>query len=220
MTIIYCIITLLVVYYLALWGWYRHADNKTENSAGNETLPENEDSAGYTLIGESRYKGGQINPQPDKAGHLPQAAENDTIFAPQADGQPEENISEAAAEAEKTPGYENDEPDYEDEEIAGYMDGDDDTGRATGVSFDELGEAVRTANADNSTEAEQRQAAGTLASIEGTNLYDAVVENINGGLAKVAELLGRNEAELAIAAPAEAGGTSKEHEAFDMNDFL
>ena len=38
----------------------------------------------------------------------------------------------------------------------GYMDGDDDTGRATGVSFDELGEAVRTANADNPTEAEQR----------------------------------------------------------------
>ena len=99
--------------------------------------------------------------------------------------------------------------------------GDDDTGRATGVSFDELGEAVRTANADTSTEAEQRQVAGTLARIEGTNLYDAVVENINGGLAKVAELLGRNEAELATATvPAEAGGTSKEHEAFDMNDFL
>ncbi len=101
------------------------------------------------------------------------------------------------------------------------MDGDDDTGRATGVSFDELGEAVRTANADNPTEAEQRQAAGTLPSIEGTNLYDAVVENINGGLAKVAELLGRNEAELATAAvPAGTGNTSKEHEAFDMNDFL
>ena len=100
------------------------------------------------------------------------------------------------------------------------MDGDDDTGRATGVSFDELGEAVRTANADNPTEAEQRQAAGTLASIEGTNLYDAVVENINGGLAKVAELLGRNEAELTTAAPAGTGNISKEHEAFDMNDFL
>ena len=109
----------------------------------------------------------------------------------------------------------------EDEEIAGYMDGDDDTGLATGVSFDELGEAVRTANADNPTEAEQRQAAGTLASIEGTNLYDAVVENINGGLAKGAELLGRNEAELATAAvPAGTGDTSEEHEAFDMNDFL
>ena len=143
MTIIYCIITVLVVYYLALWGWYRHADNKTENSAGNETLPENEDSAGYTLIGESRYKGGQINPQPDKAGHLPQAAENDT------------------------------------------------------------------------------QAAGTLARIEGTNLYDAVVENINGGLARVAELLKRNEAELAPAAvPTAAADTGKEYGTFDMNEYL
>lgn len=220
MTIIYCTIAALVVYYLALWGWYRHADNKTENSAGNGTLPEKELSD-YTLIGESRYKGGQTDPQPDKAGHFPQAVENDTIFAPQADRQPEENISEATPEAEETLGYENNEPDYEDEEIAGYMDGDDDTGRATGVSFDELGEAVRTANADNPTEAEKRQAAGTLASIEGTNLYDAVVENINGGLAKVAELLGRNEAELATAAvPAGTGNISEEHEAFDMNDFL
>ena len=150
--------------------------------------------------------------------------ENDLIQGNDSDSpqeKAEENITEAAPEAEETPGYENDEPDYEDEEIAGYMDGDDDTGRATGVSFDELGEAVRTANADNPTETEKRQAAGTLASIEGTNLYDAVVENINGGLAKVAELLGRNEAELATAAvPAEAGNTSKEHEAFDMNDFL
>ena len=165
--------------------------------------------------------GGQIGTAQDKSGHLPQTAGNDTIFAPQTGEQSEENISEATPEAEETPGYENDEPDYEDEEIAGYMDDDDDTGRATGVSFDELGEAVRTANADNPTEAEQRQAAGTLASIEGTNLYDAVVENINGGLAKVAELLGRNEAELATAAvPAGTGNTSKEHEAFDMNDFL
>ena len=207
--VIHCILTGLAVYYIALWIWYRHADNHTSTDKANDAPLPQKQVGGYTLIGESRYKGGLIGTAQDKSGHLPQAAENDTIFAPQADGLPEE-----------TPGYENDEPDYEDEEIAGYMDGDDDTGRATGVSFDELGEAVRTANADNPTEAEQRQAAGTLAGIEGTNLYDAVVENINGGLAKVAELLGRNEAELATAAPAETGDTSKEHEAFDMNDFL
>ena len=207
--VIHCILTGLAVYYIALWIWYRHADNHTSTDKANDAPLPQKQVGGYTLIGESRYKGGLIGTAQDKSGHLPQAAENDTIFAPQADGLTEE-----------TPGYENDEPDYEDEEIAGYMDGDDDTGRATGVSFDELGKAVRTANADNPTEAEQRQAAGTLASIEGTNLYDAVVENINGGLAKVAELLGRNEAELATAAPAETGDTSKEHEAFDMNDFL
>ena len=218
--VVYCILTGLVVYYIALWLWYRYTDSRTSPGRTDDApLPRNGVS-GYTLIGESRYKGGLIGTAQDKSGHLPQTAGNDTIFAPQTGEQSEENISEATPEAEETPGYENDEPDYEDEEIAGYMDGDDDTGRATGVSFDELGEAVRTANADTSTEAEQRQVAGTLARIEGTNLYDAVVENINGGLAKVAELLGRNEAELVIAAPAEAGGTSKEHEAFDMNDFL
>lgn len=208
--VIHCILTGLLVYYIALWLWYRYTDSRNAGKETTDRIVSENKANGYTLIGESRYKGGLIGTAQDKSGHLPQAAENDTIFAPQADGLPEE-----------APGYENDEPDYEDEEIAGYMDGDNDTGRATGVSFDELGEAVRTANADTSTEAEQRQAAGTLASIEGTNLYDAVVENINGGLAKVAELLGRNEAELATAAvPAEAGGTSKEHEAFDMNDFL
>ena len=218
--VIYCILTGLLVYYAALWLWYRYTDSKSsENGRSDKVVPENPVN-GYTLIGESRYKGGLIGTAQDKSGHLPQAAENDTIFAPQADRQPEENISGVAAEAEETPGYENDEPDHEDEEIAGYMDGDDDTGRATGVSFDELGEAVRTANADNPTEAEKRQAAGTLAGIEGTNLYDAVVENINGGLAKVAELLGRNEAERAAATPAGNGSTSEEYEAFDMNDFL
>ena len=208
--VIYGILTGLLVYYIALWLWYRYTDNRSsEKGTSDKTVPESQ-ANGYTLIGASRYKGGQIRTAQDKSGHLPQAVENDTIFAPQADELPEE-----------TPNYENDEPDYEDEEIAGYMDGDDDTGRATGVSFDELGEAVRTANADTPTEAEKRQAAGILASIEGTNLYDAVVENINGGLAKVAELLGRNEAELATAAvPAGTGNTSKEHEAFDMNDFL
>ena len=219
--VIYCILTGLLVYYIALWLWYRYTDSRTSTGKADDVpLPQNEVSS-YTLVGESRYKSGLIGTAQDKSGHLPQAVENDTIFAPQADRQLEENISEAVAEAEETPGYENDEPDYEDEEIAGYMDGDDDTGRATGVSFNELGEAVRTANADNPTEAEQRQAAGTLKRIEGTNLYDAVVENINGGLAKVAELLGRNEAELATdAVPAGTDNTSKEHEAFDMNDFL
>ena len=123
--VIHCILTGLAVYYIALWIWYRHADNHTSTDKANDAPLPQKQVGGYTLIGESRYKGGLIGTAQDKSGHLPQAAENDTIFAPQADGLPEE-----------TPGYENDEPDYEDEEIAGYMDGDDDTGRATGVSFD------------------------------------------------------------------------------------
>ena len=209
--VVYCILIGLVVYYIALWLWYHHTDSRSvEKETTCKAVSEIQEN-GYTLIGESRYKGGLIRTAEDKSVHLPQAAENDTIFTPQTDGQ-----------AEEVPDYGNDEPDYEDEEIAGYMDGGDDTGRASGVSFDELGEAVRTANAENPTETEKRQAAGTLASIKGTNLFDAVVENINGGQEKVAELLKRNEAGLVTAAaPAEAADTGdKEYEAFDMNEFL
>ena len=206
--VVYCILIGLAVYYAALWIWYRRTDNRTSQDKADGVPFPQEENPDYTLIGESRYKGGQIDPQPDKAGHFPQAVENDTIFAPE------------AAVTDETPGYGDDEPDYEDEEIAGYMAGDD-AGRAAGVSFEELGEAVRTANADTSTETEQRQAAGTLARIEGTNLYDAVVENINGGLARVAELLKRNEAELAPAAiPVATADTGKEYGAFDMNEYL
>ena len=200
--VVYCILIGLAVYYAALWIWYRRTDNRTSQDKADGVPFSQEDIPDYTLIGESRYKGGQIDPQPDKAGHLPQAVENDTIFAPE------------AAVTDETPGYGDDEPDYEDEEIAGYMAGDD-TGRAAGVSFEELGEAVRTANADTSTEAEP------MARIEGTNLYDAVVENINGGLARVAELLKRNEAELAPAAvPTAAADTGNEYGTFDMNEYL
>jgi len=124
--VIYCILTGLLVYYIALWLWYHRADSRrAKEETTDRTVPENQ-AENYTLIGKSRYKGGLIGTPQDKSGHLPQAAENDTIFAAQAVGQPDE-----------TPDYGDDEPDYEDEEIAGYMDGDDDTGRATGVGFDE-----------------------------------------------------------------------------------
>lgn len=76
----YCILTGLLVYYIALWLWYRHADNRrSEKGTNDKTVPESQ-ADGYTLIGESRYKGGLIGTVQDKSGHLPQAAENDTIL--------------------------------------------------------------------------------------------------------------------------------------------
>lgn len=145
-------------------------------------------------------------------GHFPQAVENDTKFAPGATGEDEETDFEMTFEAAE-------EPDYEDEEIAGYM-ADDETGQATGVEFEKLGEAVRTANALNPTEADRQQAAETLGQITGTNLYDAVVANINGGLEKVAELLKRNEAAAIPTTDTQPVGTNEEYRKFDMNEFL
>ena len=211
--VLYLIIAGLVMYYLALWGWYHYSDNKDTDNRHTAGQTVDNPAKNYVLVGESRYKGGQTGTNPDISGHAPQAVSQDANFTP--------GTGETEPDGDFEMTFDTDEePDYEDEDIAGYMDGDDDTGRATGVSFDELGEAVRTANTDTATETEKRQAAGTLASIEGTNLFDAVVENINGGLAKVAELLGRNEAELATAAPAGTGNISREYEAFNMSDFL
>ncbi len=211
--VLYLIIAGLVMYYLALWGWYHYSDNKDTDNRHTAGQTVDNPAKNYVLVGESRYKGGQTGTNPDISGHAPQAVSQDANFTP--------GTGETEPDGDFEMTFDTDEEaDYEDEEIAGYMDGDDDTGRATGVSFDELGEAVRTANTDTATETEKRQAAGTLASIEGTNLFDAVVENINGGLAKVAELLGRNEAERAAAAPAGTGNISREYEAFNMSDFL
>ena len=207
--VLYCIIIGLAVYYLALWGWYRHmtASNRTALQPERE---KRENTA--SLVGESRFRSGLMRTNGDILGHFPQAVENDTTFAPGATGEDEETDFEMTFEAVE-------EPDYEDEEIAWYM-ADDETGQATGVEFEKLGEAVRTANALNPTEADRQQAAETLGQITGTNLYDAVVANINGGLEKVAELLKRNEAAAIPTTDTQPVGTNEEYRKFDMNEFL
>ena len=66
--VVYCILTGLLVYYIALWLWYRYTDSRTSTGRTDDApLPRNEVS-GYTLIGESRYKGGLIGTAQDKSG--------------------------------------------------------------------------------------------------------------------------------------------------------
>ena len=79
--VIYCILTGLLVYYIALWLWYRYTDSRTSAGRTDDALLPRNGVSGYTLIGESQYKGGLIGTAQDKSGHLPQAVENDTIFA-------------------------------------------------------------------------------------------------------------------------------------------
>ena len=51
--VIYCILTGLLVYYIALWLWYRYTDSRTSTGRTDDApLPRNGVS-GYTLIGES-----------------------------------------------------------------------------------------------------------------------------------------------------------------------
>ena len=66
--VIYCILTGLAVYYIALWLWYRYTDSRTSTSKADDvSLPQNKVSS-YTLVGESRYKSGLIGTAQDKTG--------------------------------------------------------------------------------------------------------------------------------------------------------
>ena len=210
------IIGTLLYYAIFLWRyrdslgtWFRGRKKQPEQP---ESKPTVKTGNGDSLVGASRYRMGQMRTNGDILGHFPQAVENDTTFAPDADGEDEETDFEMTFEAAE-------EPDYEDEEIAGYM-ADDETGQATGVEFEKLVEAVRTVNTPKPAEAEKQQAAETLGQITGTNLYDAVVANINGELEKVAELLKRNEAAAIPTTETQTAGTNEEYRKFDMNEFL
>ena len=65
----YCILTGLLVYYIALWLWYRHADNRrSEKGTNDKTVPESQ-ADGYTLIEPlqgwtNRDSAGQIGTSP------------------------------------------------------------------------------------------------------------------------------------------------------------
>ena len=172
------IIGTLLYYAIFLWRyrdslgtWFRGRKKQPEQP---ESKPTVKTGNGDSLVGARRYRMGQMRTNGDILGHFPQAVENDTTFAPDAGGEDEETDFEMTFEVAE-------EPDYEDEEIAGYM-ADDETGQATGVEFEKLVEAVRTVNTPKPAEADKQQAAETLGQITGTNLYDAVVANMNGEL--------------------------------------
>lgn len=205
--VLFSIITALVIYYLMVWGWYNRLKRQPP-VAPKQSQPKPDVGS---LVGATRFRSGLISTSTDSCGHFPQKVENETTFAPELPEEPEELAFEMTFD-------EPEEPDMEDEEIASYL-MDDEAGQATGVEFDKLGEAVRTANNADASEADKQQAAETLNRIAGTNLYDAVVANINGGMQQVAELLKRNEAALLVTQPSAATGDRK-LDAFDMNDFL
>ena len=52
--VIYCILTGLLVYYIALWLWYHRADSwRAKEETTDRTVPENQ-AENYTLIGGHR----------------------------------------------------------------------------------------------------------------------------------------------------------------------
>lgn len=90
----------------------------------------------------------------------------------------EEDDIRKELELEEVQGYVGDEPDF-----------------ANGVSFEEISQVVSIISKPSTSENEEKIAVDIIKKIDETNILKAMVEQINGGMEKVAEMLKRNEEE-------------------------
>ena len=221
------IIGTLLYYAVLLW---RYRDSLGTWFTGGKREPEQPESKptvktgnGDSLVGASRYRMGQMRTNGDILGHLSKGVDNASIFVPQSDETVIETSIPQAIDTEFEMEFETEdteEPDIspdeiEAEEIACYM-GEGEPEMAQGITLGELGQMVQVIQVKQASEAEERQAVQTICRTE-TNLFHSLVEQINGGRSRVAELLQKHEIPVPATVPV-AG--SNEMADFDMNDFL
>lgn len=218
------IIGTLLYYAVLLW---RYRDSLGTWFTGGKREPEQPENKptvkagnGDCLVGASRYRMGQMRTNGDILGHLSKGVDNASIFVPKSDEAEEERPALQAIDTEFEMEFETEEPDIlpdeiEAEEIACYM-GDGEPEMAQGITLSELGQMVQVIQIKQASETEERQAVQTICRTE-TNLFHSLVEQINGGRSRVAELLQKHEIPVPATVPA-AG--NDEMAAFDMNDFL
>ena len=221
------IIGTLLYYAILLWRyrdslgtWFtgrkrepEQPENKPTENAGN----------GDCLVGASRYRMGQMRTNGDILGHLSKGVDNASIFVPQSGETVIETPAAQAIETEFEMEFETENvqetdvsPDeIEAEEIACYM-GEGEPEMAQGITLGELGQMVQVIQVKQASDTEERQAVQTICRTE-TNLFHSLVEQINGGRSRVAELLQKHDIPVPATVPA-AG--NNEMAAFDMNDFL
>ena len=221
------IIGTLLYYAILLWRyrdslgtWLTDGKKQPEQPGSKPTVKAGSDDC---LVGASRYRMGQMRTNGDILGHLSKGVDNASIFVPKSDEAEEETPAPQAIDTEFEMEFEaedSEEPDVspdeiEAEEIACYMGGGEPE-MAQGITLGELGQMVQVIQVKQASEAEERQAVQTICRTE-TNLFHSLVEQINGGRSRVAELLQKHEIPVPATVPA-AG--SNEMADFDMNDFL
>ena len=221
------IIGTLLYYAVLLW---RYRDSLGTWFTGGKREPEQPESKptvkagnGDCLVGASRYRMGQMRTNGDILGHLSKEVDNASIFVPQSDetvietpaAQAIDTEFEMEFETENTEETDVSPDEIEAEEIACYM-GDGEPEMAQGITLGELAQMVQVIQIKQASETEERQAVQTICRTE-TNLFHSLVEQINGGRSRVAELLQKHEIPVPATVPV-AG--SNEMADFDMNDFL
>lgn len=223
-----CFIIGTILYYaILLW---RYRDSLGTWFTGGKREPEQPESKptvkvgnGDCLVGASRYRIGQMRTNGDISGHLSKGVDNASIFVPQSGETVAETPTAQAIETEFEMEFETEDTEETDvspdeieaEEIACYM-GDGEPEMAQGITLGELGQMVQVIQIKQASDTEERQAVQTICRTE-TNLFHSLVEQINGGRSRVAELLQKHEIPVPVTVPA-AG--NNEMADFDMNDFL
>ncbi len=221
------IIGTLLYYAVLLWRyrdslgtWFTDRKKQPEQPESKTTV---KTGNGDSLVGASRYRMGQMRTNGDILGHLSKGVDNASIFVPQSEETVIETPAAQAIETEFEMEFETENvqetdvsPDeIEAEEIACYM-GDGEPEMAQGITLGELGQMIQVIQVKQASDTEERQAVQTICRTE-TNLFHSLVEQINGGRSRVAELLQKHEIPVPAIVPA-AG--SNEMADFDMNDFL
>ena len=218
------IIGTLLYYAVLLWRyrdslgtWFTDRKKQPEQPESKTTV---KTGNGDSLVGASRYRMGQMRTNEDILGHLSKGVDNASIFVPKSDEAEEERPAPQAIDTEFEMEFETEETDIsldeiEAEEIACYM-GDGEPEMAQGITLGELGQMIQVIQIKQASEAEERQAVQTICRTE-TNLFHSLVEQINGGRSRVAELLQKHEIPVPASVPV-AGNDEKAD--FDMNDFL
>ena len=204
----------------SLGTWFTGGKKQPEQP---ESKPTVKVGNGDCLVGASRYRMGQMRTNGDILGHLSKGVDNASIFVPQSEETEEETPIPQAIDTEFEMEFEAEDAEeldvlqdeIEAEEIACYM-GEGEPEMAQGITLGELGQMVQVIQVKQASEAEERQAVQTICRTE-TNLFHSLVEQINGGRSRVAELLQKHEIPVPATVPA-AG--SNEMADFDMNDFL
>ena len=221
------IIGTLLYYAVLLWRyrdslgtWFTGGKREPEQHKNKPTVKAGN---GDCLVGASRYRIGQMRTNGDISGHLSKGVDNASIFVPQSDETVTETPAAQAIETEFEMEFETEDAEETDvsadeieaEEIACYM-GDGEPEMAQGITLGELAQMVQVIQIKQASDTEERQAVQTICRTE-TNLFHSLVEQINGGRSRVAELLQKHEIPVPATVPV-AG--SNEMADFDMNDFL
>jgi len=200
------IIAVVILYYLVLLWRFRKVKKNVPSQ-----MPESKRNDGV-VVGKTTFRLRQVTPSKATESQFPKEVDNASIFAP-ADTEDTPQPMDVEFKME----YENEVPEdeLEAEEIA-LITGEEPQS-ARGISFEEMAQAVQVASKQEAPEEEERKALQTLTVMGQTSLYNIMIEQINGGMERVAEMLGKYDA-VFIALPNET--SPEDLQAFDMNDYM